>query len=264
MSSPHRLTSRDFSRLGVALESIQTCDGIGEFGQQSMRVLARLIPCASVTFGYFDLATGCSYSDYDRDLGVSDAWYREGWALFGYQHPCVYSALVGERKPSVFDLDAVWSRSFQLKQPIYQEFIQPLGIRHQLALLLPGRERISGFAINRDTTPFSDADRRCLSLIASRLISEFERLRWRQRILGRTGTDTQLVTVRFDLLDWLENTDPSDASYLEDMSVISLPPRLRRVWMMAQAGMGVGEIAETLDVKLATARRYLRQAFLRS
>jgi|GEM_PF-1280408 len=164
----------------AALLSLYAPCAPADFPQRAAAVVREILPAGLVTFAQVDLHTGAiltrSLGDVPlRDLPLGREEIDERWRNFAHEHPIVRAHLRGAAEcVATYALEDVLPAASRRGLAIDEEFFQPLGIRHQLAVLFPGSDLAAGVFISR-ATGFAESERRLLGLIGPHLAQAFHR-----------------------------------------------------------------------------------------
>lgn len=145
-----RLSHQDYQRLLDFIAALQEPVPVGEFGKRLLTVCAPLLPGAVVAFDQIDTGTGDYFLDHTCPMDEADfSLYFERLQEVYQQNP-IYDYIQSGGTGPVVRLSELASRRQLYKTDFYQDIFRPLGLEHQLTVLVPRDGWISTLTINRD------------------------------------------------------------------------------------------------------------------
>jgi DNA-binding CsgD family transcriptional regulator len=110
------------------------------------------------------------------------AWAVPAWERHAGENPLLQRYL-RPRNGRALRFSDVVSREQLQSLPLYEHFYRPLGVDHQIALVLPSTPALTiGVALTRTESDFSDRDRRLLELTRPHIIQAYRAAELRERL----------------------------------------------------------------------------------
>jgi DNA-binding CsgD family transcriptional regulator len=188
-----------------------------------------LIPCATLGFGHIDVAAGRYVYDQEIDpptyfAGADEIFWRH-YATSG----CSYPERTGDYTSVIQDVD-FHSLSWLRRQPMYIDFIKPIGLDHSMQLCLaygPGQQLRLVLHRARHEPVFGERDRALLILLRPHLLAAH------QQVVRRRHGVPALTVRQWQLLE------------------------------LVDAGLSNSQIARQLNITVNTVRKHLENVFAR-
>lgn len=166
-----RLRQSRLETLLAGVSATESIDDPASFPAQTATIVARLVPCDSVTYNEVDVAgrTVVWLADPAEATDLPD-----GPAIFAaqmHEHPLIAHHACTPTSGALKISDFLTLREFR-STGLYQDFFRPLSIKRQLAVTLPASSGIViGIALDRATRDFSEEDRAVLDLLRPHLVN---------------------------------------------------------------------------------------------
>jgi DNA-binding CsgD family transcriptional regulator len=240
--------------LGV-VEDLTTAETIDEFARLAMRGLRELIPCIDV-----------SYNEMNPSAGRIE-WMAEPANPRMDEFAPVFSRLmrqnplVGYFERTSDTRAMMWSDLMPFEKvertELYQEMFRPLGIRSQMAMILPTPPGIVvGFAANTDRPSFSERDRAVFNTLRPHLAHCYRSIQLRDLVRRAPGWTGALADEQ-----GIVHAVTDDAADLADQAGVTLaegeplPDAMRTAFVE-----GVGRYRPTEPAVLSAASRLSDEA----
>ncbi|MEO5916190.1 MAG: helix-turn-helix transcriptional regulator [Luteolibacter sp.] len=200
-----RLRHSDYAGLLDFVAELQEPVPLAEFGGHLVKSTARLLPGAIIAFDQIEEASGQYRFDHNCPLSGAELERLFSRLKELYRQNPIHSYIQRGGRETVVDISNLTSqRDFQ-KTDFYQDIFRPIGLRHQVNVLLPRGGWINSMTINRDR-PVSGRIQALLAL-ASRHIAAAHRTACLLEELAGTSTPQQtrsLLTPReIQVVEWL-------------------------------------------------------------
>lgn len=190
-----------------ALHRLYAAQDTEEFPSIMMSVADEVVPCVNLTFDIIETATGAARNGFLREPPMTHEDFMERWSYLHHEHPGI-SFLKRGGKASVISLsDFMTEREFRAGG-LYQEIFKPIGVLHQLGIILPVEGHVVGVAMNRDTR-FTDEERQLIEHLQPHFVQAFERTQLSAALRGIPPVDFLpwrrhgLTRRECDVLRWL-------------------------------------------------------------
>jgi DNA-binding CsgD family transcriptional regulator len=240
--------------LGV-VEDLTTAETIDEFARLAMLGLRQLIPCVDASYNEMNPSAGrIEWTAEPANPRMAE--FAPVFSRLMRQNP-----LVGYFERTADTRAMMWSDLMPFEKlertELYREMFRPLGIRSQMAMILPTPPGIVvGFAANTDRPSFSERDRAVFNTLRPHLAHFYRSIQLRdlvRRVPGWTGA----------LADehGIVHTVTDDAAELADQSGVTLaegeplPEAMRSAFVE-----GVGRYRSTEPAVLSAAARLSDEA----
>ncbi len=171
--------------LGV-VEDLTTAETIDEFARLAMRGLRELIPCIDVSYNEMNPSAG-RIEWRAEPANPRMAEFAPVFSRLMRQNP-----LVGYFERTSDTRAMMWSDLMPFEKlertELYQEMFRPLGIRSQMAMILPTPPGIVvGFAANTDRPSFSERDRAVFNTLRPHLAHFYRSIQLRDLVRRSPG-----------------------------------------------------------------------------
>jgi DNA-binding CsgD family transcriptional regulator len=217
------------------VESLADLDGPDDFARVALPGLAELVGCDSSSFTVLGTEPGAVSVTRYPDDPCSPASLT-AFAAYVHEHPLVnHYRETGDGRPIMIS-DFLSRPSFH-RLNLYREYFRCVPVEYQIAFGLPGDDpAITGIALNRAGSDFTEDERELLSVIRFPLITALQRARQRQRAQQELTSAT--------------------SSALADLTDQEL-----RVLRLAAIGRTNSAIARALDVSPRTVAKHLEHIY---
>jgi DNA-binding CsgD family transcriptional regulator len=137
-----------------------------------VRLLHHIIPADSAVYNSFDFRTGEMQVVHDH--GPDGDRYLPALNAHIQQHPLLAHVRVHWQDGAASLSDVISHRQLR-DQPIYREFLHPLGIERQLGLMVEDRQYgVAAVGLQRDGRDFSKRDKEILTLLQPHIIQAYK------------------------------------------------------------------------------------------
>lgn len=187
------LTERDLRAVLDFVGEAHDAQDRDEFRAVALPGYRRLVPADYVSYNELLAGGRATVAIAEPEL---PAWAYPVFARYADQNPLIQFYLRTRDGRPYRVTDVTTPRRFHETQ-IWEEFFKPLGIRHQLAFLLPSvPELMIGIALSRGGRNFSQRDREVLDLTRPHLIQAYRNAETRERLASvveglRRGLDAE-------------------------------------------------------------------------
>ena len=200
-----RLRHSDFSSLLDFVAELQVPVPLSEFGGHLVESTARLLPGATIAFDQIEEASGQYRFDHNCPLSGVELERLFSRLKELYRQNPIHGYIRRGGKETVVDIaNLISGKDFQ-KTDFYQDIFRPIGLRHQVNVLLPRAGWINSMTINRDRR-ISGRTQTLLAL-ASRHIAAAHRTACLLEQLGGTPSPpargAQLTPRESQVVEWL-------------------------------------------------------------
>ena len=240
--------------LGV-VEDLTTAETIDEFVQLAMLGLRELIPCIDVSYNEMNPSAGRIHWTAEPANPRMDE-FAPVFARLMRQNP-----LVGYFERTADTRAMMWSDLVPFEEvertELYQEMFRPLGIRSQMAMIVPTPPGIVvGFAANAERPSFSERDRAVFNTLRPHLAHFYRSIQLRELVRRSPGWTGALADE-----EGVVHAVTDDAADLADRAGVvlaegePLPDAMRTDFVE-----GVGRYRSTDPAVLSTASRLSDEA----
>lgn len=198
------LTHFQYQQLLDFIAELQEPVGNNEFGKRLVSLVGELVPNSVVAFDQIHEASG-KYHLIDHNCPMDAADTERYFARLQavYQQNPIYPYIQGGGKGPIVKLSELCSRERFHRTDFYNDVFHPLGLEHQMTVLMPREGWITTLTINRDkdfAQPVAD-----LFLLASRHIILAHR---NAQLLGDLSSparepETALTRREQDVFQWM-------------------------------------------------------------
>ncbi|MES2659397.1 MAG: LuxR C-terminal-related transcriptional regulator [Verrucomicrobiota bacterium] len=145
-----RLRHSDYASLLDFVADLQNPVPLSEFGGHLVKSTARLLPGATIAFDQIEEASGQYRFDHNCPLSGAELERLFSRLKELYRQNPIHAYIQRGGNETVVDIANLTSeRDFQ-KTDFYQDIFRPVGLRHQVNVLLPRAGWITSMTINRD------------------------------------------------------------------------------------------------------------------
>src|SRR4051812_6668017 len=190
-----------------ALHRLYAAEDTEQFPELMMSVADEIIPCVNLSFDIINTKTGVARNGFLRPIPMSHSDFMERWSHLHTEHPGIDFLKKGSVAPLIEISDFVTEREFR-DTGLYQDIFQPLGVAHQLGIILPVDGYVVGIAMNRDR-PFTAEERRLMEHLHPHFMQAFQRTQIFASLQGAPAIDhtpwrrSGLTRRECDVLQWL-------------------------------------------------------------
>lgn len=212
------LEEADAARVLGVVEELTTAETIDEFARLAMVGLHELIPCIDMSYNEMNPSAGrIEWTSEPVDPRMAE--FAPVFSRLMHQNPLVtYFERTADTRAMMWS-DLVPFERFE-RTELYQEMFRPLGIRSQMAMIVPTPPGIVvGFAANTDRAGFSERDRAVFNTLRPHLAHFYRSIQLRdlvRRSPGWTGALADAQGVVHAVTD--------DAAELADEAGVTLAP----------------------------------------
>ena len=224
------IASPDIHRLLDFIAGMQECAQRTDFGKDLIRLMSELIPSTLIAYDQIEESSGTYELAHNSPLGADDTARFLARLQQVYKQNPIYHYIQSGGQERVVDINQLATQRQLQRTDFYQDIFKPLGIRHQINVLLPRAGWITTLTINHDQ-PFTTEQHQLLTL-ASRHI---------------------LLAHRSLCL----NAELQRAVQQPSTALHRLTPREREVVHWISEGKRNGEIAKILGCALRTVEKHV-------
>lgn len=226
------ITSPDVHRLLDFIAGLQECTRRAEFGQELIRLTSSLIPSTLIAYDQIDEKAGTYELAHNSPLDRADTAHFLSRLQQVYTQNPIYRYIQSGGTERVVDIADLASQRQLQRTEFYQDIFKPLGVRHQINVLLPRAGWITTLTINHDR-PFTDEQRQLLVLASRHILLAHRSL-------------CQSADLRQSMEAPPEREDE-----------VPLTPREIEVMHWVRAGKRNGEIATILGCAIRTVEKHV-------
>jgi DNA-binding CsgD family transcriptional regulator len=168
-----RLRHADYAGLLDFVAELQRPVGLSEFGSHLVETTARLLPGATISFDQIEVATGEYRFDHNCPLSAGELERLFNRLQELYRQNPIHGYIQSGGTDTVVDIANLMPERDFRKTDFYQDIFRPIGLTHQVNVLLPRAGWINSMTINRDRR-ISSASQTLLAM-ASRHIAAAHR-----------------------------------------------------------------------------------------
>jgi len=150
------------------IAGMQECKSREDFGADLIRLMSELVPSTLIAYDQIDESGGTYELAHNSPLDVNDTAKFLMRLRQVYQQNPIYGYIQSGGQGRVVDIDDLCTQRQLQRTDFYQDILKPLGVRHQVNVLLPREGWITALTINHDR-PFT-AEQHELLALASRHI----------------------------------------------------------------------------------------------
>jgi DNA-binding CsgD family transcriptional regulator len=198
--SPH-LSHQEYARLLDFIADLQSPVAGADFGQHLVNLVGELIPHASVSVDQIHESSGTYWFDHNCPMDEADAARLFSRLQEVYQQNPIYHHIRSGGPGPVVRLSDLGPRRTFERTDFYNDIFRPLGLRHQITVLLPRDGWITTLTINRDKD-FSQPLADLLQLASRHILLAHRNAELLSQLPGARGTE-RLTPRELDVARWM-------------------------------------------------------------
>jgi DNA-binding CsgD family transcriptional regulator len=144
------ISSKQMHRLLDFIAGLQECTSRETFGADLIRLTGELIPSLLIAYDQIEERTGTYELAHNSPLDFADTVHYLDRLRDVYQQNPIYGYIQSGGKEPVMDIAHLASQRQLQRTDFYQDIFKPLGIRHQVNVMLPRAGWITTLTINHD------------------------------------------------------------------------------------------------------------------
>jgi DNA-binding CsgD family transcriptional regulator len=163
------ITHPDALRLLDFVAGLQECRRRDDFGADLIRLMASLVPSSLIAYDQIEERSGTYELSHNSPLDAQDTAKFLTRLQQVYQQNPIYGYIQSGGPQRVVDIDHLCTQRQLQRTDFYQDIFKPLGVRHQVNVLLPRQGWITALTINHDK-PFSAEQHQLLNLASRHIL----------------------------------------------------------------------------------------------
>lgn len=201
-----RFPSSDISRLLDFIAGLQECSNKESFGQSLVALMSELIPATLIAYDQIDEKNRTYEMAHNAPLSASASESFLNRLQQVYQQNPIYTYIQNGGTEQVVDLATLTTQRVLQRTDFYQDIFKPLGIRHQVNVLLPRAGWITSLSINHDR-PFTTEQKQLLHLASRHILLAHRSVCLTSQILESVSCEIpappQLTPREQEVLHWV-------------------------------------------------------------
>lgn len=163
------ITHSDTLHLLDFIAGMQECKSREDFGADLIRLMSALVPSTLVAYDQIDERCGTYELAHNSPLDARDTAKFLTRLQQVYQQNPIYGYIQSGGQERVVDIDHLCTQNQLQRTDFFQDILKPLGVRHQVNVLLPREGWITALTINRDK-PFTAEQHELLNLASRHIL----------------------------------------------------------------------------------------------
>ena len=198
--------SSDVGRLLDFVAGLQECSRKESFGRSLVELMPQLIPSTLIAYDQIEEKSATYEIAHNAPFDAKTCETFLGRLQEVYKENPIYTYIQNGGTDQVVDLDSLTTQRALQRTDFYQDIFKPLGIRHQVNVLLPRTGWITSLTINHDR-PFSREQHQLLRLASRHILLAHRSVCLTSKVLEPASSDVpappQLTPREQEVLHWV-------------------------------------------------------------